>query len=73
LAAISRLNEMAQQRGQKLAEMAVAWLLRDDRVTSVLIGASKVAHVEDAYNALSNLSFTKAELKEIDSILDGAE
>jgi len=73
LAAISRLNEMAQQRGQKLAEMAVAWLLRDDRVTSVLIGASKVAHVDDAYNALSNLSFTKAELKEIDSILDGAE
>ncbi|MEN9950122.1 MAG: L-glyceraldehyde 3-phosphate reductase [Bacteroidota bacterium] len=73
LAAINRLNEMAQQRGQKLAEMAVAWLLRDDRVTSVLIGASKVAHVEDAYNALSNLSFTKAELKEIDSILDGAE
>ncbi|MEN9884439.1 MAG: L-glyceraldehyde 3-phosphate reductase [Bacteroidota bacterium] len=73
LAAISRLHEMAQQRGQKLAEMAVAWLLRDDRVTSVLIGASKVAHVEDAYNALSNLSFTKAELKEIDSILDGAE
>lgn len=73
LAAISRLNEMAQKRGQKLAEMAVAWLLRDDRVTSVLIGASKVAHVEDAYNALSNLSFTKAELKEIDSILDGAE
>jgi L-glyceraldehyde 3-phosphate reductase len=73
LAAISRLNEMAQQRGQKLAEMAVAWLLRDDRVTSVLIGASKVAHVEDAYNALSNLSFTKAELKEIDSILDAAE
>jgi L-glyceraldehyde 3-phosphate reductase len=73
LAAISRLNEMAQQRGQKLAEMAVAWLLRDDRVTSVLIGASKVAHVEDAYNALSNLSFSKAELKEIDNILDGAE
>jgi L-glyceraldehyde 3-phosphate reductase len=73
LAAISRLNEMAQQRGQNRAEMAVAWLLRDDRVTSVLIGASKVAHVEDAYNALSNLSFTKAELKEIDSILDGAE
>jgi L-glyceraldehyde 3-phosphate reductase len=73
LSAIGRLNEMAQQRGQKLAEMAVAWLLRDDRVTSVLIGASKVAHVEDAYNALSNLSFTKAELKEIDSILDGAE
>jgi L-glyceraldehyde 3-phosphate reductase len=73
LSAISRLNDLAQQRGQKLAEMAVAWLLRDDRVTSVLIGASKVAHVEDAYNALSNLSFSKAELKEIDNILDGAE
>lgn len=73
LSAISRLNDLAKQRGQKLAEMAVAWLLRDDRVTSVLIGASKVAHVEDAYNALSNLSFSKAELKEIDNILDGAE
>lgn len=73
LSAISRLNDLAQQRGQKLAEMAVAWLLRDDRVTSVLIGASKVAHVEDAFNALSNLSFSKAELKEIDNILDGAE
>jgi len=73
LSAISRLNDLAQQRGQKLAEMAVAWLLRDVRVTSVLIGASKVAHVEDAYNALSNLSFSKAELKEIDNILDGAE
>jgi len=73
LSAISRLNDLAQQRGQKLSEIAVAWLLRDDRVTSVLIGASKVAHVEDAYNALSNLSFSKAELKEIDNILDGAE
>lgn len=73
LSAISRLNDLAQQRGQKLAEMAVAWLLRDVRVTSVLIGASKVAHVEDAYNALSNLSFSKAELKEIDNILDGDE
>lgn len=68
---VKRLNDMAQRRGQKLAEMAVAWLLRDDRVTSVLIGASKVSHVMDAYNALNNLSFSGPELEEIDEILKG--
>jgi len=65
------LNDLAQRRGQKLAEMAVAWLLRDDRVTSVLIGASKVSHVMDAYNALNNISFSGPELEEIDEILKG--
>lgn len=68
---VKRLNDLAQRRGQKLAEMAVAWLLRDGRVTSVLIGASKVAHVMDAYNALNNLSFSGPELAEIDEILKG--
>lgn len=69
LQAIRQLNELATTRGQKLAEMAVAWLLRDDRVTSVLIGASKVAHVLDACNALKNTSFTSEELSTIDLIL----
>jgi L-glyceraldehyde 3-phosphate reductase len=69
LQAIRQLNELATKRGQKLAEMAVAWLLRDDRVTSVLIGASKVAHVLDACNALNNTSFTSEELSTIDLIL----
>lgn len=66
---IGKLNELARARGQKLAEMAVAWLLRDERVTSVLIGASKEQHVLDAYNALNNTQFTGAELEEIDRIL----
>ncbi len=69
LNAIRQLNAIAEQRGQKLAEMAVAWLLRDDRVTSVLIGASKVAHVQDACNALKNINFTAAELSAIDESL----
>ena len=69
LNAIQQLNTIAEQRGQKLAEMAVAWLLRDERVTSVLIGASKVAHVQDACNALKNINFTAAELSAIDEIL----
>ena len=68
---ISRLNDFAATRGQKLAEMAVAWLLRDDRITSVLIGASKVSHVQDAYNALNNIAFSKEELTEIEAILKG--
>jgi L-glyceraldehyde 3-phosphate reductase len=69
LNAIQQLNAISEQRGQKLAEMAVAWLLRDDRVTSVLIGASKVAHVLDACNALKHTDFTTAELAAIDLIL----
>jgi L-glyceraldehyde 3-phosphate reductase len=73
LNAIRQLNAIAEQRGQKLAEMAVAWLLRDDRVTSVLIGASKVAHVQDACNALKNTNFTSAELSAIDQILNGLD
>lgn len=66
---IRQLNEMAVGRGQTLAQMAIAWLLRDDRVTSVLIGASKVAQLEDAIGALNNLSFSEGELKQIDILL----
>lgn len=67
LAKIRGLNEIAQRRGQSLAQMAIAWVLRDRRVTSALIGASRVEQVEDCVAALDNLTFTEAELAEIDS------
>ena len=60
------LNELAQERGQSLAQLALAWLLRDDRVTSVLIGASSVAQLDDNLAALDNLSFSADELARID-------
>ena len=62
------LNELAKERGQSLAQMALAWDLRGD-ITSVLIGASKPAQVEDNVKALDNLEFTKEELDRIDQIL----
>ena len=65
-----QLNELAAQRGQTLAEMALAWLLKDDRVTSVLIGASSVAQLKDNLKALDNLSFAEDELKAIEGILN---
>ncbi len=69
LAKIRALNEMALQRGQTLAAMAVAWVLRDPRVTSALVGASKVSQVEDNVAALKNLKFSYEELRKIDGIL----
>jgi len=69
IAQIRKLNDIAQRRGQSLAQMAVAWTLRDPVVTSSLIGASKVAHVEEAVGALNNLAFSAAELAEIDTTL----
>ena len=66
LAKIRALNEMASQRGQTLAQMALAWVLRDSRVTSALIGASSVAQLEGNVGALQRLDFTHAELAEID-------
>ncbi|HCX00179.1 MAG TPA: L-glyceraldehyde 3-phosphate reductase [Pantoea sp.] len=66
---VRRLNEIAQQRGQKLAQMALAWALRDDRMTSVLIGASKTAQIDDAVDMLANRHFTIAELSAIEGIL----
>ncbi len=65
---IRRLNEIAQSRGQSLAQMALAWLLRDDAVTSVLIGASKPSQILDNISAAQNLSFTQSELEEINRI-----
>ena len=66
---VRKLNEIAQQRGQKLAQMALAWTLRDARVTSVLIGASKTAQIDDAVEMLANRHFTIAELSAIEGVL----
>jgi L-glyceraldehyde 3-phosphate reductase len=63
---IRALNEIAGRRGQSLAQMALAWTLRDDRVTSTLIGASSVAQLEENVAALDRLDFTEAELAEIE-------
>jgi len=71
LAKVRALNEIAKQRGQTLAEMAVAWVLRDPRVTSALVGASKVSQVDDNVAALKNLKFSAEELSGIDSVLAG--
>jgi L-glyceraldehyde 3-phosphate reductase len=66
---IKQLNEIALQRGQKLAHMALSWLLRDERVTSVLIGASKPSQVLDSLESLKNIQFSKEELAAIEAIL----
>jgi L-glyceraldehyde 3-phosphate reductase len=66
LARVGALNEIARRRGQSLAQMALAWALRDRRVTSALIGASRPEQVSDAVSALDKLGFTADELKEID-------
>jgi L-glyceraldehyde 3-phosphate reductase len=63
---VRALNEIARGRGQTLAQMAIAWVLRDKRVTSALIGARNVEQLDDSLDALKNLKFTAAELKEID-------
>src|SRR5207248_8411009 len=63
---IRALNEMAQRRGQSLAQMALAWTLRDPRVTSTLIGVSSMAQLENSLSALDNLEFSDDELAEID-------
>jgi L-glyceraldehyde 3-phosphate reductase len=60
------LNEIAKKRGQTLAQMAIAWVLRDRRVTSALIGARNVQQLDDSLDALKKLDFSEAELKEID-------
>ena len=66
---VQKLNEVAQSRKQTLAQMAVAWLLKDKRVTSVLVGASKVEQLQENINTLENLEFNKNELDEIEKIL----
>ena len=69
VAQIRKLNEIAQRRGQSLAQMAVAWTLRDPVVTSSLIGASKVAHVDEAVAAANNVTFSASEMQAIESAL----
>ncbi|MBB5395673.1 L-glyceraldehyde 3-phosphate reductase [Mucilaginibacter sp. AK015] len=69
IAKIKQLNTLAEQRGQTLAQMALAWLLKDDRVTSVLIGASKPAQLADSLKALDNVDFSSEELEKIEQIL----
>ena len=69
VAMLHELNALAQQRGQSLAEMAVSWVLRDQRVTSALVGTSKVSQVDDNVAALKNLAFSSEELRKIDRIL----
>ncbi|EIG3450918.1 L-glyceraldehyde 3-phosphate reductase [Escherichia coli] len=72
LSSLRLLNEMAQQRGQSMAQMALSWLLKDDRVTSVLIGASRAEQLEENVQALNNLTFSTEELAQIDQhIADG--
>jgi L-glyceraldehyde 3-phosphate reductase len=69
LARTKKLNDLAQSRGQTLAQMALAWVLRHSAVTSALIGASRVSQVDDCVGATRNLSFSTGQLAEIESIL----
>jgi len=71
IAKVKQLNEIALQRGQSLAQMALVWLLKDPRITSVLIGASSVAQLDNNVAALQNMAFTKEELQLIEQILTG--
>ena len=64
---IRALNDLAQSRGQTLAQLALAWILRDSRVTSALIGASSVTQLENSVGAVANLDFTEDELDAIDA------
>ena len=66
---LKKLNEIALNRNQSLAQMALAWLLKDERVTSVLIGASKVSQLEDSLECLKNKKFSEEELEAIELIL----
>lgn len=66
---VNKLNNIAKERGQTLAQMAVSWILKDERITSVILGASKVRQIEEAIEGLKNIHFTDEELGKINSIL----
>jgi L-glyceraldehyde 3-phosphate reductase len=68
---VRQLNGLAVARGQSLAQMALAWVLKDPRITSIIIGASKPEQVTDSIQCLQNTTFSEAELKSIDAILKG--
>jgi L-glyceraldehyde 3-phosphate reductase len=72
LGQVNALNKLAGERGQSLAQMALAWVLRDGRMTSALIGASRVEQIEQNVAALANLQFSESELAAIDAILKQA-
>ncbi|MEH4660164.1 L-glyceraldehyde 3-phosphate reductase [Phytobacter diazotrophicus] len=73
LAKVRKLNDLAIARGQKLSQMALAWVLRGDKVTSVLIGASKTSQLDDAVGMLANRQFSEAECANIDAILNSVK
>lgn len=68
---LQELNNLAQERGQSLAQMALSWILKDQRITSVLVGASKPAQLEDSLKCLDRLDFSTSELQQIEDILAG--
>ncbi len=70
---VAALNELAIQRGQTLAQMAIAWLLKDSRVTSVLVGASSGAQLKNSIDSLKQIHFTSSELEQIELILNSSE
>ncbi len=68
---INKLNNVAAERNQTLAQMAIAWLLKDDRLTSVIVGASRLQQIADSVAAVNNLEFSQSELSHIEQILAG--
>ena len=68
---VRRLNDLARQRGQSMAQMAIAWVLRQPVVTSALFGASRPQQVRDVVGTLQNLEFSPPELEAIEAILAG--
>lgn len=66
---VAKLNDIAAERGQTLAEMSLSWLLKDSKVTSVIVGASSVEQLADNINALKNTSFDDVELQRTNEIL----
>ncbi len=69
IAKVNALNEIAENRGQSLAQMAIAWTLNNPAVTTCLIGASRPAQIDDSVAALNNLAFSAEELAKIDAIV----
>jgi len=70
LAKVRQLQKVAEARGQSLAQLALAWVLKDPRITSIIIGASKSSQVTDSIQCLNNIAFSADELKQIDAILN---
>ncbi|MBN2795614.1 MAG: aldo/keto reductase [Clostridia bacterium] len=68
---LNQLNDLANKRQQSLSQMAIAWALRDDRMTSVLLGASKIEQLDENLKALENMNFTSEEIESIENILGG--